>query len=169
VFVDEPPTAAENGDVSNDQYQVFTTRLFICGDLSFFAMVLGKENSSSCWCTWCTLSKAQCSSEEHERGELWMIQKIYNIRENVESNNAVEQSGYIMGCTAKPLFDAIEISNYIICILHIVIGIGNKLVDCLLEWVEQRVEKLTDEEIALFYKSPLSYSISPTSSFTYVA
>jgi hypothetical protein len=51
-----------------------------------------------------------------------------------------------MGCTARPLFQHIPIYNYIISILHIIIRVGNKFVDQLYEWVEERVEQLTAEE-----------------------
>jgi len=53
----------------------------------------------------------------------------------------------LKGCTQKPLFDAVPISNYIAPVLHLVIGIGNILVDSIFEWVEQRVEQLTEEEV----------------------
>jgi hypothetical protein len=33
-------------------------------------------------------------------------------------------------------------------VLHIIIGIGNTLVDALLEWIEERVEQLHTDEVA---------------------
>jgi hypothetical protein len=45
------------------------------------------------------------------------------------------------------LFDAVPISNYILPILHIVIGIGSALVGSIFEWVEERIEQLTEAEI----------------------
>jgi len=53
----------------------------------------------------------------------------------------------LKGCTQKPLFAAVPISNYIAPVLHLVIGIGNILVDSIFEWVEQIVEQLTEEEV----------------------
>jgi len=123
------------------------SRAFIAGDLSFFATILGKENMAGSWCTWCTLSKAQWSAADHPIGEPWTIEKILDIRRNVEENNLCEVPENIKGCTAKPLFDAVPVCNYILSILHIIIGIGNSLVDGLFEWVEERIEKLTDPEI----------------------
>ncbi len=32
--------------------------------------------------------------------------------------------------------------------LHIIIGVGNSLVDFIFEWIESRVEQLTNEEVA---------------------
>jgi hypothetical protein len=42
--------------------------------------------------------------------------------------------------TARPHFQHIPVSNYIITILQI-IGVGNKFVDQILEWVDDRVEQ----------------------------
>ncbi len=49
----------------------------------------------------------------------------------------------------SPLFDAVPINNYIVSVLHIIIGIGNSLVDVLFDWVEWRIEKLTPAEITV--------------------
>ena len=46
-----------------------------------------------------------------------------------------------------PLIDAVPIENFILSVLHILIGMGNSLVDCFLEWVEERVEKLLPVEV----------------------
>jgi len=53
----------------------------------------------------------------------------------------------LKGCTQKPLFAAVPISNYIAPVLHLVIGIGNILVDSIFVWLEQIVEQLTEEEV----------------------
>jgi hypothetical protein len=54
----------------------------------------------------------------------------------------------IKGVTLQPLFDAIPIGNYILSVLHIIIGVGNSLVDFMFEWIESRVEQLTNDEVA---------------------
>ena len=48
----------------------------------------------------------------------------------------------LKGVTNRPLIDAIPVSNYILPILHIIIGMGNSLVDAFLEWIEERIEVL---------------------------
>ena len=120
---------------------------FVAGDLSFFATILGKENMSGTWCTWCMLSKAQWNETEHLPGELWTIEKIYGVRENVTENGMLPTPDNLKGCTDKPLFNAVPICNFVIPVLHIIIGIGNTLVDCIFEWIEERIEKLTPAEI----------------------
>jgi hypothetical protein len=42
----------------------------------------------------------------------------------------------IKGVTNRPLIDAIPVSIYILSILHIIIGMGNSLVDAFLELIE---------------------------------
>ena len=48
----------------------------------------------------------------------------------------------------RPLFNAIPINNYVLSVLHIIIGIGNSLVDFMFEWIESHVEQLTNDEVA---------------------
>jgi hypothetical protein len=82
----------------------------------------------------------------HPIGELWSIEKICNIRQNVLENNLAEIPQTIRGCTENPLFDAVPVS-YVLSVLHIIIGIGNSLIDGLFEWVEERVKQLTVHEM----------------------
>lgn len=144
IFAEEPPAAA-----NSEHNFTFETRTFVSGDMAFFAVALGKENMSTAWCTWCKLSKLQWSAVGHEVGEPWTIEGINNIRDSVEINNMREIPENIKGCTMRPLFDAVPVSNYILCMLHIIIGVGNTLIGSLLEWVEERVEKLTADEISM--------------------
>jgi hypothetical protein len=93
------------------------------------------------------LSKQQWSLLPHELGEERTIEKLLQIREQVENNTLLPTPTNLKGCTEKPLFDAVPISNYTVPVLHLLIGIGNILVDSIFEWVEERVETLTPEEV----------------------
>jgi hypothetical protein len=53
----------------------------------------------------------------------------------------------IKGCTEIPLFDSVPVQNYIVPVLHLLIGVGNNLLDSLIEWIMERVEKLTTDEV----------------------
>ncbi len=46
-----------------------------------------------------------------------------------------------------PLFDSVLVENYIVPVLHLLICIGNNLIESLLEWVSERIEKLTHQEV----------------------
>lgn len=140
-------TLAPERPDTNNRCIAFAIRCFIAGDLAFFATILGKPNMSPCWCTWCQLSKMQWSVEGHGAGLAWTVEKLLDIRNNVEFNGLAEKPDNIFGCTHKPLFDAVPVENYIISILHIIIGVGNTLVDILFDWVEWRMERLTPAEV----------------------
>jgi hypothetical protein len=73
------------------------------------------------------LSPKEWSVSGHERGELWTIDKIYDIRQQVSDGTLTEAPQNIKGCTEKPLIDAVPLENFILSILHIVIGVGNTL------------------------------------------
>jgi hypothetical protein len=53
----------------------------------------------------------------------------------------------LKGITNRPLIDAIPVSHYILPILHIIIGMGNSLVDAFLEWIEERIEVLDVRQV----------------------
>jgi hypothetical protein len=122
----------------NESIQSLALQTFISANMAFFAKVLRKENMASSWSPWCTLSKLQWGPDDHEKGKQWTIKKLYNIRHMLKLNNKAEIPENIKEVKARLLFDAVPVSNYILCILHIVIVVGNNLVDTLMEWIEKR-------------------------------
>ncbi len=156
TIADEP--AAAKGPAGINGAFSFSTRTFIAGDLAFFSLILGKENRSGKWCNWCMLSPKEWSVFGHDKGELWTIDKIYDIRQQVEDGTLTEIPQNIKGCTEKPLIDSVPIANFILSILHIIIGVGNAFVDAFLEWIEERVEQLHPDEIAARNRCLLRYA-----------
>jgi len=114
--------------------------------LAFFATILGKPNMSPVWCNWC-ISKQAWSVQGHAPGEKWTIEKLHQIRHNVEVCGMKEEPSNVMGCMKRPLIDAVPIKNFTLSVLHIIIGIGNTLIDGFFKWIEWRVEKLTEKEV----------------------
>lgn len=51
----------------------------------------------------------------------------------------------------RPVFDADPMTNYTLCLLYIVIGIRNKCVESLIEWIEEGVKKFIPEKIPARY------------------
>ena len=51
-------------------------RVLLCGDLAFFAAVLGKVNMSEKWCIWCQIEPTEWSAPYHVPGEGWTIKKM---------------------------------------------------------------------------------------------
>jgi hypothetical protein len=92
------------------------------------------------------LSPSEWSVAGHAKGELWTLEAIKSIRHQVDTGVLSNIPQNIKGCTEMPLLDSVPVSHYIVSVLHIIIGMGNILVEVLLEWIEDRVEKLSDEE-----------------------
>jgi hypothetical protein len=70
----EQPPPCDNSSIIN-----LSSRIFLAGDMAFFATVLGKENMSSKWCNCCNLSAKDWSLHGHHHGELWTLEMIENI------------------------------------------------------------------------------------------
>jgi hypothetical protein len=121
--------------------------VFITGDLAFLSTLLGKEIMSTAWCPWCVLSKVQWSVANHQPGELWTIDKIIEVREKMDRKELPEDPEHLRGCTKMPLFDSVPIKNYIVPVLHILIGARNSLVNALFEFMDERIERLPEELI----------------------
>ena len=53
------------------------------------------------------------------------------------------------GSVKKLLFDSVPIDNYVFSLLHAEIGVGNKIVYTYFDWINERIEPITDEELNL--------------------
>ena len=96
------------------------------GDLAFYAAVLGKPNMSSVWCTWCDLGSKEWREPKHNRGVPWTMERMSKVFEDTRENRIQNIPQNCKGIVNVPLFDSVELTNYIVSILHCEIGIGNK-------------------------------------------
>jgi hypothetical protein len=99
---------SEEAPFVNLNFIALPANVFITGDLAFFATILGKEHMGGIWCPWCMLSKQQWSLESHDIGEEWTIERLFQIREQVENNTLLPAPTNLKGCTEKPLFDVVQ-------------------------------------------------------------
>ncbi len=67
------------------------------------------------------------TEQEPVESPLWTLEEIYNIRDHIEVSRAEETPATIMGCTARPLLQHVPVYNYILSILHIIIGVEKNL------------------------------------------
>ena len=81
-----------NEEDKNSDKSFVGIRLFVTGDLAFYAAALGKVNMSGFWCTWCKLCFAEWEKINHEAGICWTIGGIEQQRKD-----------YQMGVRKKPL------------------------------------------------------------------
>ena len=103
---------------------------------------------SGCWCHWCNLSAKEWSDKSHIKGMLWtidLLKKSLNDKDNNENMTSYEKKGSVK----KLLFDSVPIENYIVALLHVEIGVGNKIVYTYFDWINERIEPITDDELEL--------------------
>ena len=79
---------------------------------------------------------------------LWtidLLKKSFNDNDNNENMTSYEKKGIVK----KWLFDSVPIENYIFSLLHAEIGVGNKIVYIYFDWINERIEPISDEELEL--------------------
>jgi hypothetical protein len=120
----------------NDELlQQIPFRVFMTGDLAFYAICHGKESSTSHWCPWCQLSHANWQGVGHEPGELWTLEKIGSVAEHVEATtDLIREKGVTM---MAPIW-TIGIDRYVCPPLHILLGGGNGILGDFFGWVDNR-------------------------------
>ena len=121
---------------------------FLAGDLAFLAVIMGKEDFSSSWCNWCKYSKAewQVDCDVNINDMLW---DINGINFQVDCNVArCFTDARIRGVRSSPK-SLIPFSRIIFSGLHAGIGIGNRLIDHLEEFIDVDVENISHEEFQL--------------------
>jgi hypothetical protein len=65
-----------------------------------------------------------------------------------QMQNEVNNAPYIsVGIREPPLWSFIPVHRVLIPMLYLLLGLGNNILDNFWEWVDERVEKLTPEEI----------------------
>jgi hypothetical protein len=116
------------------------------GDMAYTSMVLGRVNMSGKWCNWCKPSPAEWQLPGHTPGELWTLESMEQARLEIDQGCHQDTPNNRRGNTHPPLISTIPIQNHIIPLLHLMIGIFNAIFSHLLEYVEWRLEDVTNEE-----------------------
>lgn len=124
-------------------------KLYLTGDLAFYAMVLGKENSDTYHCPYCLLSKAEWQSPDHEKGELWTIQKLQDMVKKAKQFTKASDRPKAKGVKEDPHWPSIDPENYIIPILHLSIGLGNYVIKAMLDWINLEIVEISEEEVVV--------------------
>jgi hypothetical protein len=121
-------------------------RLFVNGDMKYFAQMLGREGMSTSWCMWCKSHpsewKGLFSLPNHE---LWTIEQQSQVVQRINSGQLKEPRDK-KGIVSLPLMDFIEPNHYIFPQLHFEIGTVNNVLDALRGFIEEEVEVLSDSE-----------------------
>ena len=114
------------------------------GDLKFLSMMLGKENFDTIWCYLCNLRNTQWQKKGHARGELWTLEALRTQAKKVLMQHLDGTAR--MGVREEPYFD-IPVWRYIWPLLHMLIGLGNDILNYLVDVLDNEIQALSPKEI----------------------
>jgi hypothetical protein len=118
-------------------------KVYITGDLAFYAAVLGKADSSGSWCTWCDAKKSWFGMEDLlQDAAKWTCEMLRIAKSRFDARTARRNRNY-NGVSADQLLD-VEPGDFIFPVLHVQMGLVNKALSHLVAWFEKHVEKLAD-------------------------
>ncbi len=97
-------------------------KMFVCSDYKFVAEVQGKPNRAGHWCPFCDISMDSIKENSTNRGTLWTIERWKDV---LALNSKV--SSINRGVVKEPLLTSVAPSEYLIAILHQLLGTGNDI------------------------------------------
>jgi hypothetical protein len=124
--------------------------LFITGDLSYYADVLGMPNSSSYWCPWCLLSHADWNQppetfNAEERTLEFLTEVSLAVKNDSERKlKPIDRKG----ATCERHYKSLSPLNFVPPLLHLEIGMVNQAWDALEDWVDDAVKIIPPHEKA---------------------
>jgi hypothetical protein len=111
-------------------------RVFITGDLAFYATVVGKEGMDKAHCHWCKLGKHQWQKCGHPLGVKWTLQELKRVASTLNPTKKTEN-----GVKSYPQLDCVEQERYMFPVLHVTLGLANRLLKDTVDYVDLVVEK----------------------------
>ena len=146
--------------------------VYVTGDLAFYAIVLGREGMSGKHCYLCQLSASEYK-DLLQSGEPWSNDKMQAIvkglktskkkkkkttrkrkrveeEKDPEDNDEGHQDARLdphMGMKEDPWFPFIPVQNFVVPLLHCLIGIGNDLLKRLRWFISEEIEYISPMEI----------------------
>ena len=125
---------------------------YLFGDLKFLFMMMGRSGYEGSYCLYCHLKSKDWKRVHEEENKIhcgaekWKVSDLVNAF--LPRSDEVEVSVEPKGQKESPLWTFIPIENCIIPLLHILLGLGNNIIDHFWsKWFDERVETLTSEEI----------------------
>jgi hypothetical protein len=119
-------------------------RLFACGDLAFYHLILGREHMSHHWCWLCMLSP-----KEWKEGLVPTPEQLWNIARMKAKHDEALRGADRKGMQEYPIWDAIEPDHFLAPILHKQIGLVDNILTALWAFTDEFIECLTDDEMKL--------------------
>ncbi len=120
--------------------------VFLTGDIAFLNLILGKEDFNGDWCYLCDLYKSKWQSKCHEDGNHWTLERLCIQARKVKEENLKGTKRH--GVREEPYFK-IPVERVIWPVLHTLIGIGNNILQNLVDFIDNDIESLPLKEIRL--------------------
>jgi hypothetical protein len=130
-------------------------RLYLIGDLKFLFTMMGRDGHSGSWCIYCVLKQSQWTAIHGDNDEgkcnseanLWTIEKLHGVAMIQMQKDALDRTCESSGIREIPYWNFVPVTRVIVPILHLLLGLGNDILDSFREWVDVRAKKLTREEV----------------------
>ena len=124
---------------------------FLCGDLKFLFMMLGREDFDTFWCLYCKLFKDDWQDDDHAEGELWTLQDLKEKSQYNQTNNIKGRER--CGVREDPYFNFLHKNIIWPALLHAQIGIGNNLLTYLVEFGDCEIQCLPRVEFKMIQET----------------
>ena len=143
-------TVVLGGEENTNTIVSIPFEVFFAGDVLLYSMVLGKDGYSTWWCTHCQLFKSEWAVAGHPEGTEWSIEKLISHGNKVACGNFRQNDTRgRMGVRSCPEISAIPIENYVLPILHILIGKGNDILSNLTKELQAAAETYSEKYMEL--------------------
>ena len=116
--------------------------LFICGDLAWYALAMGRDGCSGCRCPYCTLTLKEFQDKDKEGLPLTLEQ----LNQLALAYHDPDDDTDTQGVKYKPMVQ-VPLMHFIAPLLHINIGMTNKILASLLCFIDKYIEHLPKLEI----------------------
>jgi hypothetical protein len=127
-------------------------KVYLVGDLKFYAQIAGREGMSSYWCMWCILHPSEWRTFRESPASVpeedWRLSSIELHNETLKKikTGQLKEVRDKKGVIREPIWSFIEPRNFIFPHLHFEIGVVNMVLDNFYGFVEEQVEVISPEE-----------------------
>jgi hypothetical protein len=124
--------------------------LFLTGDLSYYADILGMPNSCSHWCPFCLLSRPEWQESASNTGDARTAAFLQETYEKIKNNASNKLTPYEKkGISCAVHYSCLTPEDLVPPLLHMEIGMVNQVWDNFKEWIDDSVERIpVDEKVA---------------------
>jgi len=104
-------------------------QMFIAGDLAFFQWFLAKDHRQHA--ATCDLTSSQWKPQHHEKGTVWTLDRLLQMNQQLTDRNRI-----VKGVKWLPLLTTLEVNWFLPPTMHIMLGVGNTLLDNCLKFLD---------------------------------